>query len=1246
MVGMEHGENLAGIRYMETLSTMKRRMVVAMGWFLMALLLLPMGAMAQVTTHDVKIKVTTGRKNLVLQNATVTIMDVSGNEYTGTTNNNGEAIVTGVPKIDAGTVTVKAEYEYRRRNGKINIIKKTVTGLVEIDENGKANRTTIDLSSAASFTLEVVDAVTGEGIEGATVTVGKQSVDSKWGSVSLNLLASVGQKYQVAAKMIGYADSTVTRTMEEELSAGKISLKLLPGVIKLTPVSDVTVNVKNGVSNPVADVPVTIGVVCNEAEYNASQNTGSPDGQTTFKGVPVSDNGTVTVTADINGASTEVMVPVKVGRGSNSITIDLAKVKAVMVTVVDAVTKKGIEGATVKVGKQTKTTDSDGKVMLKNLLVDTELPYPVEAEAAGYANRTVMREVRNSSSNPTLGTIELTRVRDVKITVVNGKPPVEGATVTLVDGNGVAHNPETTEDDGGATVKQVPAPTNGTVTVEKDGKVVTVPVKVNKDGLPEPDTIDLAKIKSVMVTVVNALDNEWPIFEAKVTVGTQEVTTDIDGKAMLNLLGSTGTSYQVLAKCKSYADSTVMRTMKVDGSGSLFLDTIKLTRLAEVQVWLWKDKIGGTGVNGFKAMMVDVDGKQLTQTTNRHYMSFAGVPVLTAGTVTVKTTIDGNATEVMAPVKVINGPNSVIIILNDIKDVAVKVVDAESGNGINGATVTVGTQTATANNDDGEVTLKNLLGGRDVPYPMVAKANGYVDSTVMVLVNADGKAIPDVINLTKACKVLFDADGGWFKSGYDQRTVSVAKDKTIQEAQVEVPSKGDYAFKEWQLGGEKYDVKKTAVTKDITLKAVWAKPAAATFVVKGADNKPVAGATVTVTGAAGQKYTQTTGANGVARFEGLAAGTEYSYTVSKDGYTTGSGKVTPTADGLTVPVQLKKPKATLEFVVKGADNKPVAGAVVTVDGKSGTTDADGKAVIAGLEPKAHGYTVSKEGYEDAKGSVDLSSGDQEVAVQLEKTVVPPATAAATFVVKGADNKPVAGAVVTVDGKSGTTDADGKAVIAGLEQKAHGYTVSKEGYEDAKGSVDLSSGDQEVAVQLEKLKVLYLNVFVVDQDLKPIDGVVVKIFSNAGNPNTQETTKSEGWVKRQLPVGGYRIAVEKKGYNEPEPVDVTLEARGLDFTFVLQKEDQNNGSTTPVESELLAGVEMYPNPASVATVLHGVENAKRIAVYTVTGVQVLSQTVRGEKETNLQVESLAEGVYVVIVQTESGESKALKLVVRR
>ena len=178
---------------------------------------------------------------------------------------------------------------------------------------------------------------------------------------------------------------------------------------------------------------------------------------------------------------------------------------------------------------------------------------------------------------------------------------------------------------------------------------------------------------------------------------------------------------------------------------------------------------------------------------------------------------------------------------------------------------------------------------------------------------------------------------------------------------------------------------------------------------------------------------------------------------------------------------------------------------------------------------------------------------------------------------------------------------------------------------------------------EELPKVYLNVFVVDQDLKPIKDATVTV---PGCDDKEKETDERGLATFRVDAKqNYNISViTKDGYNAASSVYVG--ENGLDFTFVLQKKDQNSGNTNPVESQLLAGVEMYPNPVSVATVLHGVENAKRIAVYTVTGVQVLSQAVHGEKEMCVSVEHLAEGVYVVIVQTESGESKAMKLVVRR
>ena len=57
-IGIERGENLAEKREMETFSTMRKRMLGTMGWLLVALLLLPMEAMAQ--TAKEKVRVTAG----------------------------------------------------------------------------------------------------------------------------------------------------------------------------------------------------------------------------------------------------------------------------------------------------------------------------------------------------------------------------------------------------------------------------------------------------------------------------------------------------------------------------------------------------------------------------------------------------------------------------------------------------------------------------------------------------------------------------------------------------------------------------------------------------------------------------------------------------------------------------------------------------------------------------------------------------------------------------------------------------------------------------------------------------------------------------------------------------------------------------------------------------------------------------------------------------------------------------------
>lgn len=179
---------------------------------------------------------------------------------------------------------------------------------------------------------------------------------------------------------------------------------------------------------------------------------------------------------------------------------------------------------------------------------------------------------------------------------------------------------------------------------------------------------------------------------------------------------------------------------------------------------------------------------------------------------------------------------------------------------------------------------------------------------------------------------------------------------------------------------------------------------------------------------------------------------------------------------------------------------------------------------------------------------------------------------------------------------------------------------------------------------------FLHVFVVDESLKPLQGVQVIIKRvNDGEVVFDGTTDGNGMVCKQTGTESYSIeVVESEGSEGAKAESVELPSNGLDFTFVLQskRKAEPSGVPSPVESVLLAGVEMYPNPASAVTTLYGLENARRVRVYAVQGVQMMDQGVYGAHELALHVENWVAGVYIVVVEAESGERRVLKLVVRR
>lgn len=218
----------------------------------------------------------------------------------------------------------------------------------------------------------------------------------------------------------------------------------------------------------------------------------------------------------------------------------------------------------------------------------------------------------------------------------------------------------------------------------------------------------------------------------------------------------------------------------------------------------------------------------------------------------------------------------------------------------------------------------------------------------------------------------------------------------------------------------------------------------------------------------------------------------------------------------------------------------------------------------------------------------------------------------------------------------------------------GYIFKGWYMKDTKGGIAVYDFSQPVSSNLDLVAHYepnpFLHVFVVDESLKALQDVwiIIKKAQN-GDEVFKGKTDGNGMVCKQTDQNIYSIEVVKsEGCNGAKAESVKLPSNGLDFTFVLQskRKAEPSGVPSPVESVLLAGVEMYPNPASAVTTLYGLENARRVRVYAVQGVQMMDQEVYGSHELALHVENWVAGVYIVVVEAESGERRVLKLVVRR
>ena len=426
-------------------------------------------------------------------------------------------------------------------------------------------------------------------------------------------------------------------------------------------------------------------------------------------------------------------------------------------------------------------------------------------------------------------------------------------------------------------------------------------------------------------------------------------------------------------------------------------------------------------------------------------------------------------------------------------------------------------------------------------------------------------------------------------------------------------------------------------------------------VVEKGTTTGIANATVTV----GAQKVQA-GANGEVTLRLVKNGTYNGVTATASGYLNDTVTLKVNDDGSVTPnkIELRKTAPVAVTVTDGGTG--VDGARVTIvddDGKKheATTGADGKTTVQGVPVPTEGtVTVEKDGkVVTVPVKVDEHGAMTPATVDLSDADI---AAVTVTVVDKATGIGIEGATVTVGAQEATADGSGEAklrLVKGATYK--GVTASKAGYTDETVTLAVDGSGNAAPSEIALAKATagqsdpYLHVFVVDENLQAIDGVSVSVNVNGVDPKNTDPAGHAAW---QLTAKEYALRLEKKGY-VPVTTSVVLDVRGHDLTVVMQREakadpkkEDPKGQVTAVESALLAGASLYPNPAREYTTLRGLEHAEMVSILTLSGVEVQRLAVPGERERKLDVSSLAEGIYLVALETRGGERRVLKLVVRR
>ena len=682
-----------------------------------------------------------------------------------------------------------------------------------------------------------------------------------------------------------------------------------------------------------------------------------------------------------------------------------------------------LAGASFSVAGKTATTSSAGAFSCTGLAAGS---YTVTVALSGYTPY--------SSGVLTLGANQVLTITlvpgnySVSGTVKSGSAGLSGATVSI------GGSSTTTGTDGSFLLPGIPAG-GYTVTVSKatyTTYVGSLGISANLTGL----NFSLVQPSYTVSGTVRAGSTAGALLSgAAVSIAGKTATTDANGA--FSLSGIVAGSYPVTIVLPGYAAFT-SSPLAVNAN---LVVTAALTRLSYTVSGVVKSSTGAA----LAGVSVTVAGKTaLTGSTGAY--SLDGIP---SGTCAMSASLPGYAPFANSALTVSANQTVNLALAPLTYSVSGTVRAGGSSAAVPGAVVSVAGKTATSD-AYGAFSVSGVRAGN---YPLNVTRSGY--SAFNGSITVTGNLI---VSVTMALPF-------YTVSGVVTSTIGSAplagSIVTIGDKSVTVPSSGSYSI---SIIAGSYPVSVTRAGYLTYSKS--AVPVAATqsmnfslapitYAVSGtvqSNGAPLAGATVSVAG-----KMSTSDASGAFSIGGIVAG-NYLLGVSKTGYTTFSNGSYPVSANQSVTIPLVPVSYPVTGIVAGANGSGLLpGAVVKIGDKSVTVPSSG---IYSLSTTAGSYpvSVSKAGYLTYNGTATVTA-----AQNLNFTLQP-----VTYTISGtvkSNGAALAGAAVSVAGKTAISAADGTFSIAAVTAGTYALAAAKSGYTTSTNSSFSVGSDQSVAISL-------------------------------------------------------------------------------------------------------------------------------------------------------------------------------------